>query len=147
MKWALTRYANQLHYWTLEHDESIAQLKYNKPAQSFRLTASDKRLFFIEKTGFLQNKFLVKTEYSMVTGEILPVRNWHSGIAIFENKKYHYFLKEDLLVLSLKKENFSHAIAIDNAEALDQPELCALLFGTLRVIAKSHTARKEAVLA
>jgi len=72
MRWALTQSTNQLRSWQLKENEFIAALKYNKKAHSFRIAASDKRLFFIEKTGFLQNKFLVRTEYSVITGEIFP---------------------------------------------------------------------------
>ena len=146
MRWALTHSANQLHYWKLEQDELTAELKYNKQAQSFRITASDKRLFFIEKTGFLQNKFLLRTEYSVIAGEIFPVRNWHSGIAILDKRKYNYFLKDALLVLASKKENFSLAIEIDSASILNQTEFCALLFGTLRIVAKSYKNRAEPAL-
>jgi len=142
MRWAITHTTTQLHYWKLEEDQFSAELKYNKQAQSFRLTAGDKRLFFIEKTGFLQNKFLLRTEYSVITGEVYPVKNWHSGLATFENRKYHYFLKGNLLELSSKKENFSMTIEVNNADILNDSELCALLFSTLRVLTKSYIQTK-----
>lgn len=139
MRWALAQSTEQLQYWKLEQEELTAELKFNKQAQSFRLTAGEKRLFFIERVGFLQHKFLIRTEYSVITGEIYPVKNWHSGIAVLDNKKYNYFLQHNLLVLSSKKENFSLAIEIENASTLDAPELCALVFGTLRVASTYFT--------
>lgn len=146
MRWALTESTNQFHCWKFELAESIAELKYNKKASSFRITAGDKRLFFIERTGLLQSKFIVRTEYSVITGEVYPVRNWHSGIVALENKKYSYWLKDNLLILSSKKEGLSIAIEANDIEKTDQNELCALLFGTLRVMTKSYKLKTPAVL-
>lgn len=139
MRWDLAQSTDQFQYWKLDQEELTAELKFNKPAQSFRLTAGEKRLFFIEKVGFLQHKFLIRTEYSVITGEIYPVKNTHSGIAVLDNKKYHYSLQDSLLMLSSKKENVSLAIEIENATGLNAPELCALVFGTLRVASKYFT--------
>lgn len=146
MRWVLTKSTNQFHYWKLDQDDSSSDLKYNTQAQSFRLTAGDKRLFFIEKTGFLQNKFLIRTEYSVVTGEILPMKNWRSGIIVFENKKYNFSLLENSIVFSSKKESFAPNIEIASTQSLQQVELYALLFGTLRVIAKSGKAKEALAL-
>ena len=145
MKWALTQSTDQFRQWKLEQDDSSSELKYNVQAQTFRLTAGYKRLFFIEKTGFLQNKFLIRTEYSVITGEILPMKNWRSGIVVFENKKYNFSLQESSLVLSSKKEGLLPAIELKDTQSLNQTELYALLFGTLRVLTKAPE-RKEALV-
>lgn len=146
MRWALTESTNQFHCWKFELAENTAELKYNKKASSFRITAGDKRLFFIERTGLLQIKFLVRTEYSVLIGEVYPVRNWHSGIIALENKKYNYWIKDNLLVLSSKKEGLSIAIEANDIGKTDQHEFCALLFGTLRVMAKSYKLKNAAAL-
>lgn len=145
MRWALIQSTNQFHYWKLEQGESSAEIKYNHPAQSFRQTAGDKRLFFIEKTGFLRHKFLIKTEYSVTSGEILPLRNWHSGLIIFEEKKYHFSLKDNLLTLASKKQDFSLSIEIAESNSLDQPEFYALSFGILRVFTRTYQTKTELV--
>lgn len=145
MRWALTQSTNQLHNWKLEQSESAAEIKYNHHAQSFRQTAGDQRLFFIEKTGFLQHKFLIRTEYSVIVGEVFPLKNGHSGMIVFEEKKYKFFLKENLLTMVSKKQNFSLEIAIANSNNLDPFEVYALLFGTLRVFARTFTTRTELV--
>lgn len=145
MKWCLTQSTNQFHCWNLEQDEYTAELKYNKKANSFRIAAGDKRLFFIEKAGFLQNKFLIRTEYSVIIGEIYPVRNWHSGMIAFENKKYNYRIKDNMLVLSYKKEDLSLVIEISDTANIDQSELYSLAFSTLRVLEKSYNFREEVV--
>jgi hypothetical protein len=147
MRWALTEATNQFHSWRLELNDFTAELKYNKKANSFRINAGDKRLFFIEKTGLLQNKFLIRTEYSVITGEIYPVRNWQSGIVILENKKRNYFVQDNLLIVSSKKDDFSIAIEINDVDKTEQEELFALLFGTVRAVEKFYKMKREPVLA
>lgn len=147
MRWALTKSTDQLHYWKLEQDEFSTELKYNHQVQSFRQVAGAQRLFFIEKTGFLQQKFLVRTEYSVITGEIFPLKNWRYGMIVFEEKKYSFFLKDHLLTFTSKKQDFTVAIKITDSNILDQYELYALLFGALRVFARTHNKKTELVLA
>lgn len=138
MIWALTETTNQFNSWKLEMDIFSAELKYNKKAQSFRITdGGDKRLFFIEKTGLLQNKFLIRTEYSVITGEVHPNGDGHSGVVVLENKKYHYLFKNNVLTFSSKKQFFP-SIEMVNVDKTDQKEFFGLLFGTLRVIQKSY---------
>jgi hypothetical protein len=139
MRWVLAQQTHPFHCWKLEQNEFYAGLKYNKKSHSFRIAAADKRLFFIEKTGFLQHKFLIKTEYSLTTGEIFPVKHSNSGFVLFENRKCHYSLKETQLNITSTKENFSISITINNADTLDQNEFCALLFGALWVVLSSGT--------
>lgn len=143
MRWALTQSTDQFHYWQLEQHESFTELKFNRQAQSFRQIAGDKRLFFIEKTGFLQQKFLLRTEYSVVAGEVLPFKKWRSGIVVLDDKKYKFLLQYDLLIVSSKKRKFYLEIEITDSNALDQQELYALLFGALRVVAESYRANRE----
>lgn len=147
MKWAITHSTDQLRYWKIQQDEFTAELKYNNQAKSFRLTADDKRLFFIEKTGFLQSKFLLKTEYSVITGEVYPDKNWHTGIIIFDHKKFNYALKENLLALSSRKANFLLGFEVDNVESLHQMELFALTFSTLKITLKSVTSKTAHAIA
>lgn len=136
MKWALTQVTNELHYWKMDQGNWSAELKYNGRAQSFRLTAGDKRLFFVERTGFLQSKFLVRTEYSQIAGEVHPGKSRYSGVVTIENKKFHYLLVEHSLQLTNKEHQISLAIDGEDAEKLTTAELSALLFSTLRVANK-----------
>lgn len=132
MRWNLTQPADQFNRWQLEESET-AEVKYNKESHSFRITASDKRLFFIDKTGFFQNKFLIRTEYSIIAAEILP-KKMNSGVMVFDNKKYHYELTEHSITVSRNKDNFLLSFEIDDTTLLDQVQLFALLFSTLRVV-------------
>lgn len=132
MRWNLSQSTDQFNRWVLEQSEN-AEIKYNKESHSFRITASDKRLFFIDKTGFFQNRFLIRTEYSVIAAEILP-KKMHSGVVVFENKKYHYDLMENSMVVSRSKDDFLLSVKIDDITSLDQCQLSALLFSTLRVV-------------
>jgi hypothetical protein len=143
MRWLLTDPFNQHRFWKLEDEQFIAELKYNVQAQSFRLASGDKRLFFIEKAGFLQNKYFLKTEYSIVTGEVSPAKDWRSGLIVIESKKFNYFLKNDLLTMSSKKESLSMSIEINNAINITQSELFALLFSSLKIVANVYKATRS----
>ena len=144
MRWALTQSTSQFHTWNLDGNEKI-ELKYNKQAHSFRIAANEKRLFFIEKVGLLQSKFLVRTEYSVVNAEIFPSRNGHSGLIIFDGKKYTFERNEGSFHLSNKRENFSLTSEISEKEIFDEFELYSLLIATLRLSRKISTAKTEAL--
>jgi hypothetical protein len=144
MRWNLTQSTGHFNRWRLEQNET-AEIKYNKESHSFRITASDKRLFFIDKTGFFQNKFLIRTEYSVIAGEIFP-KKMFSGIVVFENKKYSYVLKENSILLSSKKGGLALTVELNTINKLDQPEFYALLFGTIRVFMKLFVMEKTELL-
>jgi len=139
MRWAITQTTKQYHSWKLEGIGFSAEIKYNKDVHSFRVIADDQRLFFIERTGLLQQKFLLKTEYSVAAGEVHPTRSWQSGVAIFKEKKFHYALKGNLLILASRKQDFSLAIEMDSINP-DPFEFCALLFGTLKIVSRIYHA-------
>ena len=143
MKWALTQLTNEVHYWKMYNHELPVEMKYNGRAQSFRLTAGDKRLFFVERTGFLQSKYLVRTEYSQVVGEVHPGKSLHSGALIVDNKKFHYSLNNQLLEVAAKKEKFSLNIELDDIHKISPAELCALLFSTLKVMIRQAAEKPK----
>jgi hypothetical protein len=139
MRWVLKPTNNQLRYWKLDQDELGAELKYNEQVNSFRLTAADKRLFFIERVGFLQSRYLVKTEYSIDAGELSPGKNRHSGLVSTENKKFHYQLEDGVLLMFSKTETFTVTIEADDINTITQGELCALVFSSVRVLSRQYT--------
>ena len=143
MKWALTQTTNEVHYWTMYQGELLAEMKYNGRAQSFRLTAGDKRLFFVERTGFLQNKYLVRTEYSQVVGEVHPGKNVQSGFLVMDNNKFHYELSNKVLELANKNEKFVVTIEVEEMSKVNAAELCALLFSTARVMMKQRAEKPK----
>ena len=147
MKWALIHVTNDLHFWKMDQDNWSAELKYNQRAQTFRLAAGDKRLFFVERTGFLQSKFIVRTEYSQLIGEVHPGKNRRSGVATIENKRFNYLLAEHLLQLSGKEGIISLAIDTNDITTLTTAELCALIFSTLRVAGKQRVTEAQLEMA
>jgi hypothetical protein len=147
MRWVPEQSINQLHYWKLDENEIVAELKYNKEAHSLRILADVRRLFFIERTGFLQQKFLLRTEYSVIAGEIYAAKNGHSGVSVFEGRKFNYSLKENILTLSSKKEHLLFTIEIEDAQSMDQFEFCALLWSSLKVLSRTRKTSTEPVYA
>lgn len=145
MKWVLKQSNDELQTWKLIGHEPATELKYNRQAHSFRLHSAEKRLFFIEKTGFVQTKLLLKTEYSIIIGEIHFFKDYHSGVAIIEDRKYHYSLKENFLNLQPFRDNESLHIEIDNSSAPDQFNLAALILSTCRVLESELQAGELAV--
>ena len=147
MRWILTHTTNELRYWKMDQGEQPAELKYNSKAQSFRLTAVDKRLFFIERTGFLQSKYLIRTEYSQLAGEMQPGKDIDAGIILVDGKKFRYSLNDSLLEFASKQKEFDLKIEADNINKIGAAELCALSFSTLRVIIQGITQAPKLELA
>ncbi|MGZ3922208.1 MAG: hypothetical protein ACXVBJ_00480 [Flavisolibacter sp.] len=147
MKWALTELTNEVHYWKMYNHELPVEMKYNGRAQSFRLTAGDKRLFFVERTGFLQSKYLVRTEYSQVAGEAHPGKSIYSGVLVLDNKKFQYSFENKLLEVATKNVKFSVNIELDDINKIGAVELCALLFSSLKVMIKQCAEKPKLELA
>jgi hypothetical protein len=144
MRWTLKQSDRQLILWQFEANETSGHLKYNKQAHSFRFSsAGDQRLFFLERTGFLQHRYLLRTEYSVVTGEIYPAKNGHKGIAIMEGKKFNYALNGKILNVSSKKQRKTFSIEISDPLNPDLFELYALLSATLRMITNTYKLQPE----
>ena len=130
MKWLVQK--NQPKTWTLLEPGRNAELKYNNDGHSFRLSAADKRLFFLERKGLFQNRMLLKTEYNIVVGEIHFTPNIQSGQLILDNEKFGFSVKgEELYLFSGNHEHFRAAIT--GLRQLDAFEFSALLFGLVRV--------------
>ena len=134
MKWVLEHLNDQLQTWQLSGHELTIELKYNCETHVFRLHAGERRLFFLEKTGFVQTKLLLKTEYSIVIGEIHFFKNWNSGVAIIDDHKYHYSFKQNSLHLQSFGDDEQYDLEIDNRSRLDQFNLAALIFSTCRIL-------------
>lgn len=141
MRWLLHS-SGQLHQWKSGNGEVTGQIRYNKEAHTFRIDSSDKRLFFLERTGFLHHKFLLRTEYSIVTGEIHFARHGQNGICVFEDLKYDFKINNGELILRSKKEKKNFSVSLDSKENFDHFELCALIFATVKIL-RSTKPKKE----
>jgi len=138
MRWDLVKTLNFSHHWILNDDEASAGLRYNKESHSIRLTTNDKRLFFLEKTAGLQNKILLRTEYSVITGESHFGNSRHSGVLIVNENKYSFSVEKDHLKLFDRHHEMVIDTNVDGLGQLDLYEFSALLFGSGLVAGKYH---------
>ena len=103
--------------------EEIASVKYNRQNNSIRIFSSERRLFFLNDVGVLQNKILLNTEYGVTIGENYPTKNHHKGVIHVGDKKYTYSLENNMLEIYDRSRkpilnfNFSEADTLDNYEA------------------------------
>jgi hypothetical protein len=130
MKWDLSASLNDSHHWTLNEDEIRIALKYNKEAHSIRLHSDDKRLFFLEKSGMLQRRMVLKTEYSVEVGEAHFEKNRHAGSLILNETKHVFKVIGENLQLFNHQKQLVFEIGIKDIEDLELFEFAALLFGT-----------------
>ena len=128
MKWTLTKKVNHSDHWQLEGIDHPIELRYNPQARSFRLNAGQKRIYFLERTGFFQSKLLITTEYNVKAGECYFIKNRFSGILQHDNYKYEFRVNRDHISLCEKNKEPFDRVDIDNLDNLDNFEFCALLF-------------------
>lgn len=102
MKWELANQTDTtVKYQLIDGDAIKLELKYNLSQQSVRISSEEThRLFFIGKTGLWHNKTILKNEYGVEIGKLLP-----DSIEV-EGKKYHYAIRQSELVL------FEHTISL-----------------------------------
>ena len=96
MKWTLiSSPASTVHVFNLMEANIVKEvLRYNPLQQSARITCMGRqRLFFIEQTGFGNNRYTFKNEYGFAIGKLL-IENLHTegGTIEIEEKKFHYRL-------------------------------------------------------
>lgn len=138
MRWDLTSTLNDSNHWTLSEDERKAGLRYNKEARSLRLNTDDRRLFFLEKTGVVQSRILLRTEYSVIIGESYFGKNRLSGILNVNENKYSFNITGDRLKLLNRKKELVSEIHIPHIQKLELFEFTALLFACGLMASKSH---------
>lgn len=139
MKWVLNSTCNQSHHWSLQEHDRKAELRYNSEAHSIRLNTGDRRLFFMERTGLLQQRILLRTEYSVVVGES-HFRNRQSGTLILDGEKFSFTTENGRVQLFNRSHQLVAETTIDAPELLDPYEFSALLFGLGKVNAAAVTA-------
>lgn len=137
MKWDVTKTANGSRHWKIVDEHPTAFLKYNNEAHSIRLNADDKRLFFLEKSGMLHTRILLKTEYSVLAGAIHFVKDKSSGdIEVHENKYFFHVTDNRLILLERQKKKILAGIDIQELQQLETYELSALIFASALIAKK-----------
>ncbi len=102
MKWVMVKHASPSvqKYHLVEGVAKKAVLKYNLLQQSVRVSNDDtQRVFFLERTGFWNNKTIFKNEYGLEIGKMSFEKGFHSGAIEVDGNKYHYVIQESQLVI------------------------------------------------
>ena len=89
MKWVSL---NNSSYELWDNEKKLVSLSISSRTKIARIEcAAEKRLFFIEKRGFLQSKTVIKNEYGIKLGELYG-ESWEAneGIIELDGKKYFY---------------------------------------------------------
>ena len=133
MRWVLQS-DGPFRHWKSANSEIVSEIKYNREAHTFRIDSGDKRLFFLERTGFLHHTFLLRTEYSIVTGEIHFSKHGHNGVCFYDGRKFSFELNNDQLILLQKKKTEKLVVTLDDVSETDLFERCALIFGTVKML-------------
>lgn len=111
MKWVMVKHASPSvqKYHLLEGVSKKAVLKYNLLQQSVRLSDDNtQRVFFMERTGFWNNKTIFKNEYGLEIGKMSFEKGFHAGAIEVDGNKYHYVIQnEQQLVIS---DELSHPV-------------------------------------
>lgn len=98
MKWISVSSANKGNagnaYELWYNDKKLVALSFSPLTKIARIESAadnDKRLFFIEKRGFLQNKTVIRNEYGIKLGELSGENNEAAeGMIEMDGKKYGY---------------------------------------------------------
>ena len=93
MKWISVNKENANNAYELWYnDKKLVALSFSPLTKIARIeSASDKRLFFVEKKGFLQNKTVIRNEYGIKLGELSGENNEAAeGMIEMDGKKYGY---------------------------------------------------------
>jgi hypothetical protein len=102
MKWVMVKHASPSvqKYHLVEGMAKKAVLKYNLLQQSVRVSNDDtQRVFFLERTGFWNNKTIFKNEYGLEIGKMSFEKGFHAGAIEVDGNKYHYVIQENELVI------------------------------------------------
>jgi len=76
----------------MEGEKKLVSLSISNKTKISRIECdTDKRLFFMERTGFLQNRTVIKNEYGIRMGELTgETRESAKGIIELDGRRYNY---------------------------------------------------------
>jgi hypothetical protein len=137
MKWEMTKTLNGSDYWHLDGYPGNAMLRFNADAHSIRLLTGEQRLYFMEKTGMLQSRILLKSEYNVQIGECYFGKNKQSGIVSVRDHKYTFKITGDVLILLQRNREIACELTIPGIKHIELFEFSALLFGSSLVASKN----------
>lgn len=109
LNWLNTTITNKIETYELWDDEKkLMTLSFNNFSQTAKIEClSSRRIFKIEKDGFLNTKTIFKNEYGVKIGEFAQ-EHWfnHEGLIVLNEEKFYYTTqKNPLTELIVYKNN------------------------------------------
>jgi hypothetical protein len=135
MKWVMVKHASPSvqKYHLVEGASQKAVLKYNLLQQSVRISNEDtQRVFFLERTGFWNNKTIFKNEYGLEIGKMSFEKGFHAGTIEVDGNKYHYVIQDNALQQLVIYDDLSNPILtcdLNTAGYKPDQDLSSLLLG------------------
>lgn len=101
MNWiSTTTNKNGFEFFELwKETQKLMTLELNLFSQTAKIECySSRRIFKIDKEGFLRHKTILKNEYGVKIGE-LSLENWfsHEGIILLNTQRYKYTIRKNAL--------------------------------------------------
>jgi len=116
----------------MDGEKKLVRLSISNKTNISRIECgSDKRLFFMERTGFLQSRTVIKNEYGIRMGELNgETRESAKGAIELDGKRYHYaFNKKSGNELLVYNENTLQPIVRCGLPATNDTKNACLLMG------------------
>ena len=135
MKWVMVKHASPSvqKYHLVEGASQKAVLKYNLLQQSVRVSNDDtQRVFFLERSGFWNNKTIFKNEYGLEIGKMSFEKGFHAGTLEVDGNKYHYVIQNNESQELVIYDELSHPIlscGLSAAGYKPDQDLSSLLLG------------------
>jgi hypothetical protein len=102
MNWEIisNQHSSLQEYRLVDENECKLSLKYNPRHQSVRVTSGpNHRLFFLESTGSLNDKSILKNEYGLEIGNLISDKPLNkNGSVMMDSRKYYYHISDDNLL-------------------------------------------------
>jgi hypothetical protein len=98
MKWISMRKASKNEFYELwDNTKKILSLALNSDLNTARIEHKEnKRMFMIERTGFLKNRTVLKNEYGVTVGAF-GAEKWNSPeeFVDIDNERYYYTIEQN----------------------------------------------------
>lgn len=135
MKWILVKHASPSvqKYHLIEGAARKAELKYNLLQQSVRVSNDNtQRVFFMEKTGFWNNRTIFKNEYGVEIGRMSFEKGFHAGHIEVDGNKFHYVIQDAPLQELVIYDELSQPVLtcdLSSSEFKPDQDLSSLVLG------------------
>ena len=100
MKWISIKTASRNEFYELwDNTKKILSLVFNADLNTARIEHKEnKRMFMMERVGFLRSKTILKNEYGVKVGQF-GSEKWNSpeGFIDLDNERYYYSIQNDQL--------------------------------------------------